>query len=180
VGLRRFEQRLNRIPGLNVLHLRAGYFMENTLAQLGPVQALGICAGPLDPDLKIPMIYTGDIGMVAAEVLLKLEFSGQQTRELLGQRDLTMTEAAEIIGRTMGFSKLEYRHLSAEQLRPSLMEAGMSLNMANLLLEMSDALNSGYMRALEQSSARNRTPTSYEAFVAKEFLPRYQPRPAAA
>ncbi len=180
VGLRRFEQRLNRVPGLNVLHLRAGYFMENTLAQLGPVQALGICAGPLDADLKIPMIYTGDIGMVAADVLLKLAFSGQQTRELLGQRDLTMSETAEIIGRAIGFSKLEYRRVSAEQIRPSFLEMGMSLNMANLLLEMTDALNSGYMRALEQRSTRNTTPTSYEAFVAKEFVPRYQPRPAVA
>ncbi len=70
VGLHRFEQRLNRIPGLNVLHLRPGYFMENTLAQIGPVQALGIAAGPLDPDLKLPMICTGDIGMAAAGFLL--------------------------------------------------------------------------------------------------------------
>src|ERR1035437_7803612 len=33
VGLHRMEERLNRIAGLAVLHLRAGYFMENTLAQ---------------------------------------------------------------------------------------------------------------------------------------------------
>jgi len=180
VGLHRFEQRLNWISGLNVLHLRPGYFMENTLAQLGPVQTLGIAAGPLDPDLKVPMIYTGDIGMAAAGILLKLEFTGQQTRELLGQRDLTMTEAAEIIGRAIGFSKLIYRRVSAEQIRPSFLEMGMSPNMADLLLEMSDAMNSGYMRALEQRSARNTTSTSYEAFVEKEFVPRCQKRPAVA
>ncbi len=33
VGLHNLEQKLNRIGGLNVLHLRAGYFMENTFAQ---------------------------------------------------------------------------------------------------------------------------------------------------
>ena len=75
---------------------------------IGPVQALGIAAGPLDPNLKIPMIATGDIGAVAAGALLELKFAGQQTRELLGQRDLTMTEAAEIIGKAIGFSKLEF------------------------------------------------------------------------
>jgi uncharacterized protein YbjT (DUF2867 family) len=180
VGLHRFEQRLNRIPGLNVLHLRAGYFMENTLAQIGPVQALGIAAGPLDPDLKVPMIFTGDIGMAAAGFLLGLEFTGQQTRELLGQRDLTMSEAAEIIGRALEFTKLVYRHMSAEQIRPSFLEMGMSPDMANLLLEMTDAMNSGYMRALEPRSARNTTPTSYESFVAKEFVPRCQKRLSAA
>ncbi|MGA2960793.1 MAG: NAD(P)H-binding protein [Candidatus Korobacteraceae bacterium] len=180
VGLRRFEQRLNQISGLNVLHLRAGYFMENTLAQIGPVQALGIAAGPLDPNLKLPMIATGDIGVVAAGALLELKFTGQQTRELLGQRDLTMTETAEIIGNAIGFSKLEYRHFFAEQMRPTFIEMGMSPNMADLLLEMCDALNSGYMRALEPRSARNTTPTSYETFVAKEFVPRCQKRPSAA
>jgi uncharacterized protein YbjT (DUF2867 family) len=179
VGLHRFEQRLNRIPGLNVVHLRAGYFMENTLAQIGPVQALGIAAGPLDPDLKVPMIFTGDIGMAAAGFMLGL-FTGQQTRELQGQRDLSMTEAAEIIGRALEFDKLVYRRMSAEQIRPSFLEMGMSPNMADSLLEMTDALNSGYMRALEPRSARNTTPTSYETFVAKEFVPRCQKRPSAA
>ena len=57
---------------------------------------------------------------------------------------------------------------------------GMSLNLANLLLEMCDALNSGQMRALEPRSPRNTTPTSYEEFVVKEFVPRYQEQPAAA
>ena len=162
VGLRRFEQRLNGIAGLNVLHLRAGYFMENTLAQVWPIQKLGFGAGPLDPDLKIPMIATRDIGVVAAEALLKLEFAGQQTRELLGQRDLTYTEVARIIGRAIGKPDLEYRRIPDDQFRQSVMQMGMSLNMANLLLEMCDALNSGYMRALEPRSARNTTPTSYE------------------
>src|SRR5215467_6826842 len=33
VGLREFEEKLNQIPGLNIVHLRAGYFMSNTLGQ---------------------------------------------------------------------------------------------------------------------------------------------------
>jgi uncharacterized protein YbjT (DUF2867 family) len=180
VGLRRLEQRLNGIPGLNVLHLRPGYFMENTLAQVWPIQTLGFCAGPLDPDLKIPMIATRDIGMAAADALLKLEFEGQQARELLGQRDLTYTDVAGIIGRAIAIPGLAYRRISDNQFRDSLMQMGMSPNMANLLVEMCFALNSGYMRALEQRSARTTTPTAYEAFVAEEFVPQYQKRPAAA
>jgi hypothetical protein len=35
VGLRKMELRLAQVPRLNALHLRAGYFMENTLAQIG-------------------------------------------------------------------------------------------------------------------------------------------------
>ena len=87
VGLHHLEQRLNRIAGLNVLHLRAGYFMENTLAQIGIIRALGMAAGPLGSDVKLPMIASRDIGAFAAEELLRLDFD-EPERELLGQRDL--------------------------------------------------------------------------------------------
>src|SRR6201984_290194 len=37
-GLHSSEQKLNAIGGLNVLHLRAAYFMENNLAAIGTIQ----------------------------------------------------------------------------------------------------------------------------------------------
>jgi hypothetical protein len=76
------ETKLNQIKGLNVLHLRAGYFMENTLVQAGIIKNLGTMAGPIDAELRLPMIATKDIGAAAAEALLKLDFKGPQTREL--------------------------------------------------------------------------------------------------
>jgi uncharacterized protein YbjT (DUF2867 family) len=45
VGLHNFEQELNKVKGLNILHLRAGYFMENTLAQVEMIRTMGITAG---------------------------------------------------------------------------------------------------------------------------------------
>ncbi len=180
IGLHEFEQKLDRISGLNVLHLRAGYFMENTFFQAGLIHTFGMTAGPLDPELKIPMIATRDIGMVAAAALSALDFSGQQRRELPGQRDLTMREATGIIARAIGAEKLEYHRAPDEQVRKGMLQSGMSENMADLLLEMSAAMNSGYMRPLEQRSARNTTPTTYETFVAEEFVPLYQKYKSAA
>jgi uncharacterized protein YbjT (DUF2867 family) len=179
VGLHRFEERLNQINGLNVLHLRPAYFMENTLAQVHPIRELGTAAGPLRSDLKVPMIATRDIAAAAAEALIKLQFSGNQTRELLGQRDLTYSEAAAAIGKAIGKPQLGYVQISGDQFRAALMQMGMSANLADLLLEMSESLNSGYMRALEPRSAGNTTPTSYETFVAEEFVPLFQGQAAA-
>ena len=102
------------------------------------------------------------------------------SRELLGQRDVSMTEVAQIIGRAIGKPDLRYTHAPDEQVRPALIQLGMSSNMADLILEMSAALNSGHMRALEQRSEQNTTPTSYETFVPEEFLPLYERKPAAA
>src|SRR3954453_3621735 len=101
-GLHRMEERLQRISGLNALYIRAGYFMENTLAQVGVIRHMGATTGPLNVDLKVPMIATCDVGTFAADELLRLEFRGHQTQELLGQRDPTMTEVTTAIGRAIG------------------------------------------------------------------------------
>ena len=179
-GLHEFEEILNRIAGLNVVHLRAGYFMENTLGQAGAIQAMGKAAGPLRGDLKLPMIATSDIGTTAAELLVALDFSGKQTRELLGQRDLSMDEATAIIGKAIEKPDLKYVGVPGEQMQPIFIQMGMSPNVASLILEMAEALNSGHMRALEQRSAMNTTPTRFETFVQEEFLPVYRGQSQAA
>lgn len=178
-GAHRMEQRLNRISGLNALYLRAGYFMENTLGQTGPIRLMGATAGPLRPELKIPMIATRDIGTSAADALLRLDFQGHNTRELLGQRDLTMTEATGVIGRAIGKPELEYRQISYDQFRGFLTQMGFSARTADMIVEMVEAQNSGYVRPLEPRSQRNTTPTSYEEFVAEEFVPAYRGSSAA-
>jgi len=179
-GLHEFEEILNRIAGLNVVHLRAGYFMENTLGQAAAIQAMGKTVGPLRGDLKLPMIATSDIGSAAAELLLALDFKGKQTRELLGQRDLSMDEVTAIIGKTIEKPDLKYVQVPGEQMQPIFIQMGMSPNVASMILEMAGALNSGHMRALEQRSARNTTPTSFEAFVKEEFVPVYRGQSQAA
>ncbi len=120
VGLHNLEQKLNQIIGANVLHLRAGYFMENTLPQVNAIRMMGSAAGPFRPDLKLPMIATRDIGNAAADALLRPIVRGKQTRELLGQRDLTYTEVATIIGQAIGKPDLKYVHAPDDQFRSCL------------------------------------------------------------
>src|ERR1700682_5863016 len=180
VGLHNLEKKLEAISGLNALFLRAGYFMENLLPQVGVIQSMGIVAGPIRPDLPLTMIATSDIGAAAAEILSKLDFVGKQTRELLGARDVTLSEVSKIVGALLGRPDLAYKQLAAAQLKPALMQMGMSASMADLLLEMSDSLNSGYMKPLEPRSPKNTTPTTIETFVAEIFVPAYRGKAARA
>jgi uncharacterized protein YbjT (DUF2867 family) len=179
VGLHNFEQKLNAIDGLNVLNLRAGYFMENTLPQVRVVRMLGSMAGPVAPTLKLPMIATRDIGNAAADAMLRREFEGKQTRELHGQRDLDYSDAARIIGTAIGKPGLAYVQAPDDQIRPAFQQMGMSPNMVDLMLEMVHALNSGQMKALEPRTSENTTPTSFERFTQEEFLPSYRQQAAA-
>ncbi len=180
VGLHRMEERLNQIAGLNVLHLRAGYFMQNTLAQITPIQKLGMAMGPVSPELELPMIAARDIGAVAADELLKLDFQSHHTRELLGARDITYNECATIIGKAIGKPDLKYVQPPQDQIRAAMQQMGMSTDFVNLILEMAATLNAGYMKALEPRSARNTTPTTFETFVHEEFLLRYKSSKIAA
>jgi uncharacterized protein YbjT (DUF2867 family) len=180
LGLHYLEERLNGIDALNALHLRAGYFMENTLPQAGIIRTAGMVVGPLRADLKLPMIATRDIGTAAADALWSLNFRQKQTHELLGQRDVSYDEVAEIIGKAIGKPNLRYTQAPDEQVRTAFIQLGMSRNMTDLLLEMSGSLNSGYMRALEPRTARNTTVTPYETFVSEEFVPLYEGKSAAA
>jgi uncharacterized protein YbjT (DUF2867 family) len=179
VGLHNLEQKLNQIDGANVLHLRAGYFMENTLPQVGVIRMAGSVMGPVSPNLKLPMIATRDIGAAAADALLRPAFQGKQTKELQGQRDLDYTEVAAIIGKAIGKPDLRYIQAPNDQIRAAMVQMGMSDNMAGLILEMAGAINTGHMRALEPRSAANTTPTKFETFVAETFVPAYQQKPAA-
>ena len=174
VGLHFMEQRFAQIPKLNALHLRAGYFMENTLPQVGIIKNFGMMAGPVRADLPIAMIATRDIGAVAADALLKLDFSGQQTRELQGQRNITYLEAAKIAGAGIGKPGLAYVELPTEQVIQAMTQMGMSKDLATLLCEMAESFNNGYMRMLEPRSAANTTPTSYEEFVKELFVPAHK------
>src|SRR6202142_2149475 len=179
-GLHSSEQKLNAISGLNVLHVRAAYFMENNLAAIGMTQGMGIFGNALLPDLKIPMAATRDVGDYAAQRLLHLDFSGKQTRELLGERDLSMTEATAVIARGIGKPDLRYQQFPYDQMQQALIQMGFSPKKAAVYIEMFQAIHTRVIAAQEPRSPENTTPTSFETFVQDVFVPAYRAKASAA
>ncbi len=179
-GLHSSEQKLNAIGGLNVLHLRAAYFMENNLAAISMIQEMGIFGHALLPDLKLPMMATRDVGNYAAQRLLNLDFSGKQTRELLGERDLSMAEVTAIIARGIGKPDLRYVQFPYDQVQQVLEQMGMPPQKAAVYIEMFKAINAGVLAAQEPRSPQNSTPTSFEQFVQDVFAPAYRGNAATA
>lgn len=177
-GLHSSEQKLNAIGGLNVLHLRAAYFMENHLAAISMIQEMGIFGHALLPDLKLPMMATRDVGNYASQRLLDLDFSGKQTRELLGERDLSMAEATAIIARGIGKPDLRYVQFPYDQVQQVLEQMGMPPKKAAVYIEMFKAINAGVLAAQEPRSRENTTPTSFENFVQDVFASAYHGNPS--
>src|SRR5271154_6731315 len=173
-GLHSSEQKLNAISGLNVLHVRAAYFMENNLAAIGMIHHMGIFGNALLPDLKLPMVATRDVGNYAAQRLLNLDFSGKQTREVLGERDLSMTEVAAVIARGVGKPDLRYQQFPYDQVQQVLTQLGVPPKGAAMYIEMYKSINAGVLVPLESRSKENTTPTSIEHFVQDAFAPAFK------
>jgi uncharacterized protein YbjT (DUF2867 family) len=180
LGLHRMEEKFNTIRHLNVLHLRPAYFMENTLAQIPVIQKFGAVGGIIKGDVKFPMIATKDIGVVAAEKLERRDFTGISTHELLGPHDISMNEAAKIIGAGIGKPGLSYMEAPVPMFVMGLRQAGLSANMAELIAEMCLSVNTGVLKGEEPRSARNSTPTTYETFVAEVFAPAFRGKAVSA
>jgi uncharacterized protein YbjT (DUF2867 family) len=132
VGLHRQEERLNAVPGLNVLHLRAAYFMENLLMNIGLIRSRGIAGSATRGDGLFPMIATKDIAAAAADHLVKRDFTGSSVKSLLGQRDLSLIEATAVIGKKIGKPGLSYEFTMR---RERLVAAGLSADMSRLYVE---------------------------------------------
>jgi uncharacterized protein YbjT (DUF2867 family) len=173
-GLHRAELKLNAVDKLNVLHLRPAYFFENHLSAISMIQMMGMYGGAMKPHLPIPMIATKDIGAYAAERLLKLDFRGKHTRELLGERDLSLNEVVAVMAKALNKPELRYAQFPYEQVQKVLVQMGTPSKTAAYFIEMFQGFNDELVVATEPRSAENTTPTSIETFIKDVFVPAYQ------
>jgi uncharacterized protein YbjT (DUF2867 family) len=168
-GLHSFEQKMASIKGLNAIFLRAGFFMENHLMQIPAIRKMGTMGGHIKADLQLPQIAAQDIGAHVARLLEDHRFTGITTPELQGQRDVSMAETANILGAAIGKPNLGYTHLPTMLLEMALKQLGFSAGHVKALVEMQEAINSGWMKPLLPRSAETTTPTSIEEFAKDEF-----------
>jgi uncharacterized protein YbjT (DUF2867 family) len=174
LGLHKMEQAFNAIPGLNVLHLRPTYFMENSLGMVGLVKQAGIMGSPLRADLRFPAIATRDIADYASKRLLALDFSGQQVQDLLGPRDVSYPEIASAYGKAIGKPELPYVEFAPADFRQTMVhQMGASESTADHMLEFIACMNTGAVTGSAQRNQASTTPTSIEDF-AQVFSAVYQ------
>ena len=172
-ALHAHEVRMHTLAGVNVLILRNGEYFENFFDALSLIKHQGINGGAIAGNLPIPMIAARDISDVAAAALRNRDFDGICVRELLGERDLTFTEATRIIGDRIGLPNLQYVQFPYDDYVTSLVQAGFSHDVAKLVTEMSRAFNEGRIRPNETRGAANTTTTRFEAFVDEVLVDAY-------
>jgi uncharacterized protein YbjT (DUF2867 family) len=180
VGLHNMEQKLNRVAGLNVLHLRPGYFMENLFMSIPPLRSMGVLPGSSPADVPLPWIATKDIGAYAAGRLAARDFTGSSIQELFGPRDISMKEVASIIGKAIGKPHLGYMQVPFMMLEPALVQMGMPKSSAALVIEMWKGANAGLLTPEAPRSAANSMPTTLESFATDVFASAFLGQTASA
>lgn len=170
-GLHELEQRLSALEDANVLVLRSAFYMDNLLANLPLIQSQQINGSAIRGDLKLPMIATHDVAREAAASLMRRDFTRHQARLLLGPEDVSMRGATALIGELLGLPDLPYVQFPADSMKGALVAAGMSDEVASLLVDMQVALNDGRPFGRAQRTPASTTPTRLEAFLSSA-LPR--------
>ena len=164
-GLHDFEQHLSQLNDVNVLVLRPAYFMENIYWQMDVIKNMGICGSPVAPDVSQPMVATKDIAAAAAKHLSSLDIQGHAIEYVLGQRNLSYTEVTRALAKALGKDDLKYVQFPYEDARQSMVQMGMTENVADRLIGLAKAINNGDILSHYQRTPENTTETSIEEFA---------------
>jgi uncharacterized protein YbjT (DUF2867 family) len=172
LGLHWLEEALNIIPGLNVLHLRPTFFMENMLTNISMIKYMNILGSTSPGDALTTMIASKDIGDYAAKRLLALDFSGKDFQDLLGPREISMNEVAAALGKAIGKPDLPYVTFSYEDAKQGMIAGGLKEGMVDLYLELGKGFATGVVKPSRPRDKKSTTPTTIEDF-SKAFAAAY-------
>lgn len=163
LGAAEMEERIDALGLQEVVHLRAGFFMENFVKGMGFVEqsATGVFATPFRGDLPMPLIAAKDIGRCVARLLVTTDFPSDRVVELHGGSYHTLAEATAILGAAIGRT-VRYQSIPLAEARSGMIANGMSASFADALIETAESFNRGEPWALESPNARNTTPTTLE------------------
>jgi uncharacterized protein YbjT (DUF2867 family) len=167
-GLHDIENHLNAATD-NITHLRPGFFFENLLQQIDGLRADGRFSFPVSGTRRFVMLAARDIAQVAVQWLTDITWHGTQVRELRGPADLSFDDVARILSESLG-RKITYVRCQPEQMRAMIVSHGLSDNMADILVEMYDAIETGRLKPEQADRAANRTSTTLADFAHETML----------
>lgn len=117
-------------------------FMDNLLRQARAIKEQGTFFDVVSPELKLPIVATRDIAADAARLLLDDTWTGQHEVPLLGPENLSNNDMAAIVSEVLG-TPVRYQQIPGQTLRDQLTGYGMSEAMAQGMLDMMVAKDSG-------------------------------------
>jgi uncharacterized protein YbjT (DUF2867 family) len=111
------------------------------------------------------MVATKDIAVTALKHLLTKDFSGKSHEYILGNREYTYAEIAQIYGRTIGKPDLKYVQFPYEDAKKAMLQMGMGESVVDKVNEFAKSMNEGKILEDVHRTLANTTPTRAEEFA---------------
>ena len=142
VGAHEVEEILNTLSGVALTHLRAGSFYTNLYGFTEAIRAQGVIRSNYGGEDKVAWVHPRDIAVAAAEELEKM--NGEHVRYIVSD-ERTASSTAHLLGAAIGQPDLEWLRVSDEEARANLLQSGLPLPTADLLVDLNASIHSGVM-----------------------------------
>ena len=172
IGLHDVEKKLGVLADIDIVFLRPGYFMENTLGNMELIREKRIDGFSIAPDASINVTASADIGAVAADLLLHRNFLGHTFIEIIGDR-LTYPEMTRLIGNAVGIPDLPYVRFSDADAEAALTAMGLSTSVARSYIELGHGIENGLVAPVLTEPGKLTAPTRFATFAEKVFKPAF-------
>lgn len=154
--------------GVDVTHLRNGYFFTNLLLDIESVRR-GRLQTVMPPDRPMGWVAPRDIAEVAALTLLNAEWRGRRVQAVHGPEDLSWNDIAAILTVHVG-REVTVKQISDSAMRDQYLAAGMPPKMADAVLGMSTGIRDEFQPE-QPRSYTSTTPTTLASWIREELLP---------
>ncbi|MCO8307716.1 NAD(P)H-binding protein [Streptomyces sp. RKCA744] len=148
--------------GVDVTHLRCGYFFTNLELQLDALRA-GTLQVILPLDQPMAWVAPRDIAEVAAARLLSPAWSGRCVQAVHGPADLTWRQVGAILTAATG-RPISVERITDDAMRAQLQRAGMPDSLVEAVLGMSTGLREDFVPE-QRRTLRTTTPTTLAAWA---------------
>ena len=173
VGLHDVEEKLERLADVDIVFLRPGYFMENTLGNLEMISTKAINGGPIRADIPVAMAATVDIASKAAELLFSRSFKGHTVVEIVGDR-ISFAVLTAILGDSLGIQNLPYIQFTGSDAEAAFIAMGLSRNVAHSYVELMQGIADGLVNTTLIDRLQLSAPTRFKQFAEEVFKPAFQ------
>ncbi len=165
-GLSEQEQRLNEVPDIDVVHVRAAYFMENLLWFVPEALKCGVFRSPFKESVSVPMVASSDVSGLAATLLYDLDFTGKTYHRILGERTLSIGEIVTILKQVLGMPELSYESMDYHEAEAFFAARGCSPAVSEALVRLHKDINEEELYSGQERTASTSAETPFEEFAA--------------
>jgi len=162
------EQRLNKIPGINVVHIRAPFFMENFFYATKEMEDKGYFSFSYRKDLSVPFVAASDIAKKVVEYFESLNFTKYSVFELYGPESLTFEQAAGYFSKSYQ-RPIRYKQYTYNDDEKAMVSYGMNPSAARMFVEFNKAMNDGLISYTQKQSPQNTCTTTFNSFANRYF-----------